>query len=85
MILRKRLWQQVHDPLPYAEAELDSFQVKGIEVGRKAHLLFPGGVLVEAKPWEHDAAVGQTQVAMADPDVPAIFEAAFLACRAAEK
>jgi hypothetical protein len=42
-----------------------------------AHLLFPGGVLVEEKPWEHAAAVARTAALMADRSVPAIFEAAF--------
>ena len=41
------------------------------------HLLFPGGVLVEEKPWEHDAAEARTAALMADRSVPAIFEAAF--------
>src|ERR1700730_12850490 len=42
-----------------------------------ARLLFPGGVLVEEKPWEHIAAVKRTAALMADRSVPAIFEAAF--------
>ena len=42
-----------------------------------AHLLFPGGVLVDEKPWEHEAAVARTTALMADRSVPAIFEAAF--------
>jgi hypothetical protein len=42
-----------------------------------AHLLFPGGVLVEEKPWEHAEAVARTAALMADRSVPAIFEAAF--------
>jgi hypothetical protein len=42
-----------------------------------AHLLFPGGVLVEEQPWEHASAVARTAALMADPAVPAIFEAAF--------
>ena len=42
-----------------------------------ARLLFPGGVLVEEKPWEHAAAVARTAALMADRSVPAIFEAAF--------
>ena len=42
-----------------------------------ARLLFPGGVLVAQEPWEHAAAVSRTAELMADPSVPAIFEAAF--------
>jgi hypothetical protein len=49
----------------------------GLEIGRMAHLLFPGGIVVEEKPWEHAAAVKHTAGLMADRSVPAIFEAAF--------
>ena len=42
-----------------------------------AHLLFPGGIAVEEKPWEHAAAVIRTAALMADRSVPAIFDAAF--------
>jgi hypothetical protein len=40
--------------------------VFGGEVGRMAHLLFPGGVLDEEKPWEHAEAVARTAALMAD-------------------
>jgi Domain of unknown function(DUF2779) len=49
----------------------------GIEIGRHARDLFPGGVLVDAKPWEHKSAVDQTRSLMLDPHISAIFEAAF--------
>jgi hypothetical protein len=49
----------------------------GTEVGECAHALFPGGVLVEEKPWQHEQALARTQRLMADATVPAIFEAAF--------
>ena len=42
-----------------------------------ARLLFPGGVLVAEKPWEHATAAARTAALMADRSVPAIFEAAF--------
>jgi hypothetical protein len=42
-----------------------------------AHLLFPGGVLIDEKPWEHTKALASTAALMADRSVPAIFEAAF--------
>ena len=42
-----------------------------------AHRLFPGGVLVDEEPWQHDEAVARTAALMRDPAVPAIFEAAF--------
>ncbi len=50
----------------------------GTDVGLLAHQLFPGGVLVEAEPWERDESVARTQALLADPNVPAIFEAGFL-------
>jgi hypothetical protein len=50
---------------------------EGIEVGKRARLLYPGGVLV---PWQRsEAAVEQTARLMADQNVLAIFEAAFIA------
>jgi alkyl hydroperoxide reductase subunit AhpC len=47
----------------------------GIEVGILARGAFPGGVLVAAREW--DEAVATTAALVADPTVPAIFEAAF--------
>jgi hypothetical protein len=49
----------------------------GNQIGRLARNLFPAGVLVEAGPREHIAAVLETKKLMADPAVTAIFEAAF--------
>jgi hypothetical protein len=49
----------------------------GHEVGRCAHALFPGGVLVSEDPSQHREAIEKTQALLADPSVPAIFEAAF--------
>jgi hypothetical protein len=73
----RRLWLDVHEPVEREEPEAGSAQDVGLEIGLAAHLLFPGGVLVEAKPWEHAAAVARTAALMADRSVPAIFEAAF--------
>ena len=50
---------------------------QGHEVGRLAHGLFPGGVLVTEEPWQHGEAIERTRALLADPSVPAIFEAAF--------
>ena len=48
----------------------------GIEVGIKGRLLWPGGVLVEdIKHRDYDQAVRGTKALIADPTVPAIFEA----------
>lgn len=73
----RRLWLLDNDPPPYDDAPAGSPVEIGQEVGMKAHLLFPGGVLVDEAPWEHDQAVARTARLMADPQVPAIFEAAF--------
>jgi len=72
-----RLWLNVHEPADWEEPILGSVEDVGLEIGRMAHLLFPGGVLVEEKPWEHAEAVARTAALMADRSVPAIFEAAF--------
>ena len=50
----------------------------GHAVGHRAQQRWPGGVEVGFKPWERDPAVAQTRKLMADPTVPAIYEAAFL-------
>jgi hypothetical protein len=73
----RRLWLLVNEPPPYEAPEPGSTFDMGNEIGRKAHLLFPGGMVVSAEPWEHAKAVAQTARLMADPSVPAIFEAAF--------
>ncbi|MEE2673396.1 MAG: DUF2779 domain-containing protein [Myxococcota bacterium] len=75
----RRVWLQVHDralATPVDAAQQAIFDT-GTEVGEYAHELFPGGVLVDEKPWQHAEAVARTQSLMADPSVPAIFEAAF--------
>lgn len=72
-----RLWLDVHDPGEREEPKPGSPAYVGNEIGRLAHLLFPGGALVEEKPWEHETAVERTSALMTDRTVPAIFEAAF--------
>jgi hypothetical protein len=73
----RRLWLNVHEPAEWEEPESGSAQDVGLEIGHMARVLFPGGVLVEEKPWEHAVAVKRTAALMADRAVPAIFEAAF--------
>jgi hypothetical protein len=73
----RRLWLLVHDPMPYEEPAPGSPVDIGQDIGRKAHLLFPGGIEVTEEPWEHTQAVARTAALMADASVPAIFEAAF--------
>lgn len=74
----KRLWLTHHDPEPYTDPDPGSIQEIGIEVGQLAQQLFPGGVLVDQKPWDHQEAVDRTKALMADRKVPAIFEAGFV-------
>jgi Domain of unknown function(DUF2779) len=73
----RRLWLNVHEPTGWEEPEFGSVEDIGLEIGRIARRLFPGGVLVEEAPWEHVKAVTRTATLMADRSVPAIFEAAF--------
>ena len=73
----RRLWLLVHEPPPYEEPAPGSPLDIGQEIGRKAHLLFPGGALVDEEPWRHAEAVARTAALMIDERVPAIFEAAF--------
>jgi hypothetical protein len=73
----RRLWLVVHEPMPYEEPVAGSPLDMGHDIGTKAHLLFPGGVLVTEEPWQHAEAVAHTKALMDDEQVPAIFEAAF--------
>ena len=73
----KKLWLSVHEPVPYEDAPAGSPMAVGIEVGQKAWELFPGGVYVDEKPWEHQAAVVRTMDLINKADTSAIFEGAF--------
>jgi hypothetical protein len=73
----RRLWLIDHEPAPHEEPAPGSPSDLGQEIGRKAHLLFPGGALVDEPPWRRAAAVARTAALMANEKVPAIFEAAF--------
>jgi hypothetical protein len=73
----RRLWLLVHEPPPYEESPPGSPLAIGQDIGRAAHLLFPGGVEVTEEPWEHAEAVARTAALMGDVGVPAVFEAAF--------
>ena len=48
----------------------------GVEVGIKARLLWPDGVLVDTKWNNYAEAIERTKALIADPTVPAIFEPA---------
>jgi hypothetical protein len=76
---RKALWLQEHDPerasprSPAQQRILD----QGTDVGRLAATRFPGGLLVNAAPYERERALAETREALAC-GAPAVFEAAFL-------
>ena len=65
----KKLWLGWHEPLPYEEPKPFSPQDVGTRVGKDAHELFPGGIEVTEKPWEHKEAVQKTQQLMADQSI----------------
>ena len=60
---------------PYSESTKARFEL-GIKVGELARQRYPDGVLVGHEPWERAPALADTERLMADPTVPAIFEAA---------
>ena len=72
----KKLWLGWHQRLPYEEALPFSVLDTGNRIGVGAWALFPDGVEVSEKPYEHDAAIARTRELM-EADTPAIFEAAF--------
>jgi len=76
----KRLWLGTFSPELASEpdASLTARLEVGTEIGRQARALFPGGVLVDEEAWQHGKAVARTQALLADPAVPAVFEAAFV-------
>ena len=73
----RKLWLGWYERLPYNDPEPFSILDVGHQIGIKAHLLFPGGVLVEEKAYEHEEAVETTQQLISDTSIPAIYEAAF--------
>ena len=72
----KKLWQTVYDPEPAEEPRPGTVKGMGIEVGIKARLLWPAGVLVDPAYNNYAEAINRTKALIADPTVPAIFEAA---------
>ena len=66
--------QELADPVdPGLQARFDT----GTAVGEVATRRFPGGRLIEETHMEHDQAVETTESLLTDPDVPALYEAAF--------
>jgi hypothetical protein len=73
----KRLWQTVYDPEPAEEPLPGTVMGMGTEVGIKARLLWPGGVLVDTK-YDQAEAIRRTKALIGDPTVRTIFEAALV-------
>lgn len=75
-----RLWYDIHRrelATPADEAQEAIFDI-GHEVGDLARERWPGGILVDGGPREVDAAVAHTRELLADPTVPATYEAAIM-------
>jgi predicted RecB family nuclease len=75
----KRVWLTCHHRELATEPDqsLRAIFEMGHEIGSHARTLFPDGVLVSEKAWEHDEAMACTRELIANESVPAIFEAAF--------
>src|SRR5271167_1385508 len=73
----KRLYLQVHSPelAEQPDAATETIIEQGHEVGMLARQLFPGGVEVCER--SLDQAIRATRELVADPEIPAIFEAVF--------
>ena len=74
----KRLYWQVHQPELAAEVDdqAQAIMDQGTEVGVEAQKAFPGGVLAEADYQQTRVALEETARLMANPRVPAVYEAA---------
>jgi hypothetical protein len=75
----KRLYLECHSPEladPIAPAQQALFD-SGTAVGELARQLFPGGRLIDEPYYAHIRALASTLEAIADQDVPTIYEAAF--------
>jgi hypothetical protein len=73
----RRLWLLVNEPQPHEEPPPGSPMDIGRQIGRKAHLLFAGGALIDEERLQREQAVARTTDLMTDESVPAIFEGAF--------
>lgn len=77
----KRVYLETHNPELATEPDDATRAVldMGTEIGVLARRRYPGGRLIEAGYRQTQLALEQTAAAMADPTIPAIFEAAILA------
>ncbi len=74
-----RLWNEVYhrDLATPTSAATQAIFDQGHEVGILAQRRHPGGVVAMTDHREQDSAIARTRALMADPSMPAIFEAAF--------
>ncbi len=72
----KREYLEVHQP-ELAEDVDDGRMEQGMDVGSLARQMFPGGVIVAADYKHLSNAIRDTRELVANPEVPAIFEATF--------
>ncbi|TQE98726.1 MAG: DUF2779 domain-containing protein [Spiribacter salinus] len=73
-----RLWNDIYrrDLATPPDSTLQTIFDRGTAIGELAQQRWPGGALVGFKPWEREQAIAATNELMADPAVPAIYEAA---------
>ena len=77
---QKRLYLELHNPELATPADPDrqALMDMGTEVGNLARRRYPGGILVEETHRQTSAALQRTAELIQDPNVPAIFEGAFV-------
>ena len=74
------LWNSFYNPVlvtevsPVQQAIFDT----GHKVGELATRLYPGGILIEERYFEHEKAVQKTLEAIRNPNIKSIYEAAFI-------
>lgn len=73
------LWHSTYNPdlAPEVSPAQQAIFDTGHQVGELATRLYPGGVLIEERYYQHEKAVQTTLKAIRDPSVTSIYEAAF--------
>jgi len=74
---RLHLESYAHDLMPAIDPFTQSLLDTGAAVGALARSRFPGGVLIDDDHLHHEVAEERTRLALADPAMSAIYEAAF--------
>lgn len=73
----RRAWLACNEPARATEPDARRQREAGSPLDLEARRLFPGGRPISHPYWAHTAAMAATRAQMADPNVPALFEAAF--------